>query len=108
MAKENSIIKAMNIEEEWGEKINTILNDAIEDTETVSGLLEQTGESVREEELGSIQTPLTKYEKKLHLAGFFAGHNIADRKSSPLGMLGAIIGGSIIKKKMEEEDGEEG
>ena len=67
---------------------------------------------MRDEELGKIQTPFTKYEKKLMLAGFFAGHTLGERKSNPLAMLESIIGGAIIKvereRRKEEEDGEEG
>jgi len=106
MAKGNTITDAMNIEDGWAKKIHDILNEGAGKTEKVSNLLEHVGEIVREDELGSIQSPLTKYEKKLILAGYFAGHNIGERKSNGREILGAILGGSIMG--MEEEDGEQG
>lgn len=102
---EKTITEAMGIEDGWTDKLTANLQKVSAENETISDFLEEMGRITREEELGDVRIPLSKYEKKLLLAGYFAGHSVGSQKSNPLGFLAEIIGSELRKGK---EDGKEG
>jgi hypothetical protein len=99
MSKEETITQAMGIPDGFTDDLNEILNRLKNKHESVSGLVLDVAEEVRESSLGGIEVPLSEYEKKLLMVGFFIGHHTGASSSNPLM--------SIIGKLIEDEDGKE-
>jgi hypothetical protein len=104
--KEESIQKALGIPEKFATDAEEILQRLISEYEKVSEILIAAGEEIRTSELGDINVPLSTYEKKLLLIGFYLGSHIGKFKSDPtMGILGAIL---RMGRNSEEEEEEEG
>jgi hypothetical protein len=105
MAKKETITQSLGLPDEFADESFEILNRLRNAHNGIADLLIASAEEVRESTLGKIDSPLTEYEKKLLMIGFFLGNHIGKQRSNPL----AAIFSEIIRsaEKDEQDDGKE-
>lgn len=82
-----TITEALGIQEGWFEEMKQIAENAMEELDEVSGILDRVGKEIREEDLGYAEGELSVYEKKLLMAGYTIGSMAQANKVRELMML---------------------
>lgn len=94
----STITGGLGLEEEFFEKGQEMVKEAFIRTDTISDMLAELAKEVRDETLGEMNSPITTYEKKLMLIGFFAGivrqraEGIREQQEFISGLLGGMLG----------------
>ena len=107
-----SIWEAMGIADQWTDKNFEELKKELENSETISEMLEKAATRVKDEEFGEGNYGLTEFEKKLMLVGFQAAQIMmelkqeAAKRAALMGMLKGILGKGIpgLDLDAEKED----
>jgi hypothetical protein len=94
-----TITGGLGLEEKFFEEGKTLVFEMWKKAETISDLLHELSQEIRDRELGEMDSSITSYEKKLILVGFFAGILKCDQDTllskaveSISGILGEISG----------------